>query len=120
MGLPEGVPIPEYVRGQRVGYKKDHNGNTVTTSLNEKMLSDIAEAGNGTYLRAGNINASLSAITNEIESLEKANFGEAMFSEYESRYMYPLVAAIVLMILELMIFERRNKKFNLSKILQKK
>lgn len=119
LGLPEGAPIPEYRNGQRVGYKKDHNGTVVTTSLNEKMLADIAEAGNGTYLRAGNINAGLSAITKEIENLEKANFGESMFSEYESQYMYPLAAAIFFLVVELLFFERRNKKINLSKILNK-
>lgn len=120
MGLPEGVPIPEYRNGQRTGYKKDHNGNTVTTQLNEQMLVNIAKAGGGTYVRAGNINAGLHEIVKEIENLEKANFGESMFSEYESRYMYPLAGAIVCMILEVLFFERRNKKLNLGKLLNRK
>ena len=53
-----------------------------------------------------------------IEGLEKDHYGEAMFSEYESRYQYPLVAAIVCLLAELLIFERRNKKINLDKILR--
>lgn len=120
MGLPEGVPIPEYSRGQRVGYKKDRNGNTVTTSLNEQMLADIAKAGGGSYLRAGNINTGLHDIVNEIEGLEKSHYGEAMFTEYESYYMYPLVIGILFMLVDLMLFERKNKKFNLSKMLSRK
>ena len=58
-------------------------------------------------------------IVKEIQELEKANYGEAMFSEYESRYMYPLAGALVCLLLEVLVFERRNKKFNLGKVLKK-
>ena len=118
MGLPEGTPIPEYRNGQRIGYKQDRNGNTVTTSLNEQMLASIASEGDGVYVRAGNINAGMHEIVKSIEGLEKANYGEAMFTEYESQYMYPLAAAILCLILEVLIFERKNKKYNLGKILK--
>lgn len=119
MGLPEGVPIPEYSRGRRVGYKHDRDGNTVTTMLNEQMLADIANVGKGVYVRGGNINVGMHDIVKEIQELEKANYGEAMFSEYESRYMYPLAGALVCLLLEVLVFERRNKKFNLGKVLKK-
>ena len=55
-----------------------------------------------------------------IEGLEKDHYGEAIFSEYESRYQYPLAAALVCLIAELFIFERRNKKFNIDKLLKEK
>ena len=45
MGTPNGVPIPQYSRGTRLGYKKDRDGNPVTTRLNEQMLQEIAHAG---------------------------------------------------------------------------
>lgn len=119
MGLTEGTPIPEYRRGERIGYKRDKNGNTVTTHLDEATLTTIAHAGKGVYIRANNINSGIQEIAKLIESLEKDNFGEALFSEYESRYQYPLVAALLCLILELFIFERRNKKFNLDNIMKK-
>ena len=119
MGLPEGTPIPEYRGGQRVGYKRDANGNTVTTHLDESTLTSIAHAGKGIYVRANNINSGIQEITKLIESLEKDNFGETLFSEYESRYQYPLVAALICLLAELLIFERRNKKFNLDKLMNK-
>ena len=118
MGLSEGTPIPEYRNGQRVGYKRDNSGNTVTTHLDEATLTSIAHAGKGIYVRATNINSGVQEIVRLIEGLEKDHYGEAMFSEYESRYQYPLVAAIVCLLAELLIFERRNKKFNLDKILR--
>ncbi len=118
MGLTEGTPIPEYRGNQRVGYKRDINGNTVTTHLDEATLTSIAHAGKGIYVRATNINSGVQEIVRLIEGLEKDHYGEAMFSEYESRYQYPLVAAIVCLLAELLIFERRNKKINLDKILR--
>jgi len=117
MGLTEGTPIPEYRDGRRVGYKRDNNGSTVTTHLDEATLTSIAQAGNGIYVRATNINSGVQEIVRLIEGLEKDHYGEAVFSEYESRYQYPLAAALVCLLAELLIFERRNKKFNLDKLL---
>ncbi len=120
IGLPTGVPIPQHNRGVRVGYKKDRNGNPITTKLNESMLAEIAHAGGGTYLRAGNINTGLGDIMKEIEKLEKQNFGETMFSEYESKFQYPLLVAIILLIAELFVFEKRSKFLNTTNIFGKK
>ena len=116
MGLTSGTPIPEYRGGQRVGYKRDRDGNTVTTHLDEATLTAIANAGKGVYVRANN-NSSVEEIVRMIEGMEKDSYGEAMFSEYESRYQYPLVAALFCLLAELFIFERRNKKVNFDKIL---
>lgn len=117
MGLSEGAPIPEYRGGQRVGYKRDNQGNTVTTHLDEATLTAIAHAGKGVYVRANNINSGVHEIVNMIENLEKEHYGESMFSEYESRYQFPLAAALLCLMAELLIFERRNKKLNIEKFL---
>lgn len=117
MGLPEGTPIPEYRRGQRMGYKRDRRGNTVTTRLDEATLTSIAHAGKGVYVRATSINSGVQEIVSLIEKLEKENYGEAVFTEYESLYQYPAAAALVCLLLEVLLFERRNKKINLDRIL---
>ena len=114
MGLPDGAPIPE---GRKGNYKRDREGNVVMTHLNEQMLRDIAAAGDGVYVRASNAGSGLSDITKTIEGLEKENYGEAVFSAYESRFQYPLAAALVCLITELLIFERRNRKWKLDEIL---
>lgn len=120
MGSEEGAPIPRYKNGMRTGYKYDREGNTVTTKLDEETLKDIASAGDGVYVRAGNVNAGVDKILNRIENLEKDSYGKALFAEYESRYMYPLAAALFLLLLEVMIFERKNRKLNFDKIFKKK
>ena len=119
MGTPNGVPIPQYSRGTRLGYKKDREGNPVTTRLNEQMLQEIAHAGNGIYVPANNISSGLDDIMDRIGKLEKQNYGEQMFSEYESKFQYPLIFAILLLVAELLIFERRNRIFNYRNIFGK-
>lgn len=119
MGLPQGAPIPEYRNGVMTGYKKDRDGQTITTQLNESMLAEIAQAGKGQYVRAGNINAGLDDILKQIEKLDKESFGEAMFSEYESRYQYPLALGILLLVAELLLLEKKNKKINIGKLIQR-
>lgn len=120
MGSEQGAPIPKYKNGVRTGFKYDRSGNTVTTRMDESTLKDIAHAGNGVYVRAGNVNAGIDKIIDRINHLEKDSMGKALFAEYESRYQYPLLAALLCLILEIMVFERTNHKINLDKILKRK
>ena len=117
MGLPDGAPIPEYdPRGRKNSYKRERGGSIIMTKLNEDMMRQIASAGNGVYVHAGNAGSSLSEIGKVIEGLEKEDYGEAVFSAYESRYQYPLAAAILCLLAEVMIFERRNRKWSLTSL----
>jgi Ca-activated chloride channel homolog len=110
MGLPEGAPIPDYDSYNRqTGFKKDRQGNTVVTKLNEGMLQQIASAGNGIYVRANNTQIGLNKIFDEISKLEKTEFESKIFSDYESRFHYFIALSLLFLILEILIFERKNK-----------
>ncbi|MBQ9474584.1 MAG: VWA domain-containing protein, partial [Bacteroidales bacterium] len=118
MGTEEGAPIPQYNNAhQRTGYKTDRDGNVVTTRINSQMLTDIAHAGKGIYVRAGNLNSGVAEIARQIRRLEKESYDETMFSDYESCYQYPLWAALACLLLELFIFERRNMRLALERMI---
>ena len=108
MGSPDGVPIPVYQGNVQVGYKKDENGNTVITKLDEQGMRQIAEAAGGIYIRATNQQNELDTIFKEIQAMEKKEFGAKVFTEYEDRFQYFIAAAIFLLILEFFISERKN------------
>ena len=120
MGLPDGAPIPEYdPRARKNNYKRNRDGSIIMSHLNEQMLRDIASAGNGVYVRASNAGSGLGDIQKVIESLEKEDYDEAVFSAYESQYMYPLTAGLLCLLAEVLVFERRNRKWDLSQIINK-
>ena len=110
MGLPDGSPIPiinSY--GQETGFKKDRDGNTVITKLNEVMLQQIAAAGNGDYVRANNTQAGLSKIFEKIDALEKSEIETRMFTDYEDQFQYFLGIGLLLIFIEFLIFDRKTK-----------
>jgi Ca-activated chloride channel family protein len=109
MGLPDGAPIPVYQDGRIVGYKKDADGNTVVTKLDEQALTQIAETGGGKFIRASNQQNELDAVLKEVESMEKKEFGAKVFTDYEDRFQILLIAAFLVLVLEFFISERKNR-----------
>lgn len=110
MGSENGAPIPIYKQGKQIGFRTDNQGNTVVSKLNETMLKQIADAGNGSYVRANNANAGLKIIMSEIDKMEKKEFGSKTFKEYEDRFQLFLIIALVLLIVEFFISNRKSNK----------
>ncbi len=109
MGLAEGAPIPIYQNGVVTGFKKDNEGNTVITKLDPEALQQIADAGGGKFIRATNQQTELDAVLKEIQSMEKKEFGAKVFTEYEDRFQYLLGMALVLLVIDFCISERKNR-----------
>ena len=110
MGLPEGAPIPIYDRnGNRIGFKKDKSGKTVVTKLNEDMLRQIAAAGNGSYVRASSATTGLSKILDDINKIQKQEIETRQFTDYEDRFQIFIAIAAILLLIELLISDRKSK-----------
>lgn len=110
MGSDKGVPIPEINRkGRKIGIKKDENQGTVLTKLNEENLIQIAQAGNGSYTRPSGLNLNLRNILDRIENIEKTTLKKDKYSTYDDQFQYFLFPALLLLLLELIILERRGK-----------
>jgi hypothetical protein len=109
LGSTSGSPIPQYRNGNQIGFKKDKDGNTVVTKLNEEMLQEIAAAGNGSYIHATNSEIGLNSIMNEINKLEKKSFATKMYSDYDDKFYLFLFPALLLLIIELFINVRKSK-----------
>ena len=105
VGSAQGQPIP--VEGSLL---RDKEGDIVVTRLDESTLRDIASAGNGAYVRAGNEEFGLNPIIDDIRKMEAEKFNSVVFEEFDEQYMYFFAAALALFVLELLIGERRAKR----------
>lgn len=117
MGLPDGAPIPIYNQyGQMTGYKKDKNGNTVVTRLDEEMLRRIAEAGGGIYIRANNSNVGLEKIYDDISKLDKTEIETQVFTDYEDQFQWFVGPGIILLLVWIFMSSGKREwesKFNI-------
>ncbi len=109
MGSVNGAPIPIYSGGRETGYLKDKSGTTVISKLNADMLNTIASTGGGKFVHSVNSDPDLTAILEDLSELEKTEFGTKIVSDYEDRFQYPLIAALLLILFDLSISESRNK-----------
>jgi len=116
MGLPEGAPIPLYNSyGVQTGFKKDKQNTTVITKLNEDMLRQIAAAGGGAYARANNASTGLKRIFDDINAIDKKEIETRQFTDYEDRFQIFLGIAVLLIIIEVLVADRKTrwvKKFD--------
>lgn len=109
MGTLEGGPIPIFgAGGRRLDYKRDAAGSIVLTRLDESMLQQIAVATGGTYRRATSGGSEVDDVYNSLSALEKTEFGAKQVTGYESVYRYPLALALVLLLVEFLLSERKG------------
>jgi len=118
IGSAEGAPIPIYIGNKKAGFKTDRQGQTVITKIDEITLQKIASIANGTYIRATNAEIGLDKIFDEIKQMEKEEFASEKFSSYESRFQYFLSIALILLILEHFIFDKKSKWLSKIKLFE--
>ncbi|MBQ2918307.1 MAG: VWA domain-containing protein [Bacteroidales bacterium] len=106
VGSPQGTMIP-MGDGQ---YLEDREGNPVVTRLDDKVLQDVAEAGKGLYVHAGNREFGLDPIIEEISRMDDEEYNSIVFEEYDELYMYFLAVAFFFLVLEMLIGDRRSKR----------
>lgn len=115
IGSPSGAPI--MLEGSS-NYLKDDKGEVVVSRLDEETLSKIAVIGNGKYVRATTSQLGLIPIFNSISKMERNEIKDKIYSEYNDQYQWPLALALLLLLIEFLVLERKNpwlSKFNLFK-----
>ncbi len=113
MGKPEGAPIP--IDGT-MSFWKDNTGNVVVSKLNETMCRDIASAGSGIYVRADNSNSAYKMVSKELDKLAKADLSSQVFSDFNEQFQSFAMLALILLFIDIFVFERRNKRLSKLKI----
>jgi Ca-activated chloride channel homolog len=108
MGTNNETPIPEFENGQMAGLKKDENGKTVFTKLNEEMLMNIAQVGGGSYTRAEGNYVNLEGLMEDIRRIEKTEMESSLYSDFEDQYHWFLALGLIFLLIEFFITENRT------------
>ena len=120
VGSSQGSPIPIPGTGN---YMKDNMGNTVMSALNEDMCKQVAAAGGGVYIHVENNSAAQQQLDNELDKLSKKETSTTVYSDYDEQFQAFGILALLLLIIEICILDRRNpllKKLSLFKRSEKR
>jgi len=105
IGSPQGALIRDKETNE---YKKDENGNTVITRLNEDELKSIAQNGNGLYQLFTSTDEVSDNIQKKLSGLGQTTIRDNAFATYKHYFIYFLLAALILLIIEFFISERKK------------
>jgi Ca-activated chloride channel family protein len=119
IGSADGSPIPVIVNGQK-DFLKDSNGNTVVSRLDENILKEIALSANGKYTRATNTNIGLNDIFTDIKKMNKQEMEGTVYTEYNDQFQFFAAAMIILLFIDFLIMERKNRRLQNIKFLKLK
>ncbi|NLA25027.1 MAG: VWA domain-containing protein [Bacteroidales bacterium] len=107
MGTPGGQPIP-LPNGN--GFIKDKQGNVVMSKLDEATLRSISSAAKGVYIREGGGASGISIISDEIAKMQQTTITTQQYTDYDEKFAYPVAIALILLITEIIISDKRNLK----------
>ncbi|MBM3240747.1 VWA domain-containing protein [Candidatus Poribacteria bacterium] len=109
VGVPgQGTPIPLHDHeGKFIEYKKDRTGELVLTQLNDTLLRKISTLSGGRYYLASAKGAEVDDLYKDISNLERKELEKSQFTQYEERFQYFLLGALILLAVELILSERK-------------
>lgn len=105
IGSPQGAPIMD---NETHDYKKDENGNTVVTKLNEEELKTIAQTGNGIYQLLAGADETADNIHQKLMSIGQTTLTDSSFTIYKNYFWYFLLAAFIILLIEFFLPEKRK------------
>ena len=115
VGSANGAPI----KMRDGSYLKDNTGETVITRLNEEMCKQIAEAGSGTYIHVDNTSEAQERLDIEIGKMQKGDISTVVYSEYDEQFQALALIALLLLIIEVCVLERKNPLLKNVKLFNK-
>lgn len=104
LGSAKGAPIPLDRRGN---YMTDSNGQMVMTTLNEKLASEIAQAGDGIFVNGASSDA-LDRLVDQLETLQKSTFKHVAYSAGAEQFPVFAWIALIFLVIDVFVLDRKN------------
>ena len=88
---------------------KDRAGEIVMSRLDQNTLKLVAAAGGGSATVASLSDLGLGSILQSVKSMEKKELSSEEYQSYYEFFHIPLFAALLLIVLDALVLERKNK-----------
>ena len=109
IGTTEGDLIQLADETGKRSFLKDEEGNAVKSRLNEQVLQQIALATGGTYVRSSGAEFGLDMIyEDKLSKMDKQDIKSQMNKLYYERFQLPLCLALILLLIEPLISDRKK------------
>ncbi|MHB1107877.1 MAG: vWA domain-containing protein, partial [Lutibacter sp.] len=109
IGTAKGGPIPLKDNGRVIAYKKDSKGMVVVTQMNEQILREIANVGNGKYINGNKTQETIATIKEVLAKAEKNEFETKQFSDYEDQFQWFVGIGLLLLIIDVTLLDKKTK-----------
>ncbi len=121
VGNPDkGAPIPLKLNGVIQGYKKDNKGEVVLTKMNEGTLKEIADKGNGKYILGNRTQKTVDYVEKILAKAEKTEFETKQFSDYKDQFQWFVGFALLFIVLDAFMLEKKTKWIQKLNLFNKK
>ncbi|HXI73553.1 MAG TPA: VWA domain-containing protein [Verrucomicrobiae bacterium] len=110
IGSAEGTLVQVPDSNGNSDYVRDPQGNVVKSKLNEPLLQQIAGAAGGFYLPLRGADTINTLYERGLEPLPKSEGQEKLVRRYHEQFQWPLMAAILLLLAEMLLPERRGER----------
>ena len=109
VGKTSGGPIPLKRNGIIESYKKDKNGETVITKLNETVLAEIATQAKGFYLNGANTQQVVDQVKEELLAMDKKEFETKQYTDFDHQFQWFLGFGLLFLCIDVLVSEKKTK-----------
>lgn len=107
IGSPEGSVIPDPDTREA---KRDEQGNTIVSKLNEADLQQLADLTKGIYVRLQDPGEAVNRITAQLSTIEETALEDNEFKKYKSYFPWFIGLALLLLLVEFFLPEKKWRK----------
>ena len=109
VGSTKGAPIPLKRNGIVESLKKDSQGEVVITKMNETVLAEIADEGDGQYIDGDNTEEAVGYIKDQLLQMDKKEFEAKQIADFKDQFQWFLGAGLLFLFLDIFVLDRKTK-----------
>lgn len=102
------IPIRDE-HGNLVSTKRDRTGKEIITTVNDKALRDLAEAGGGSFYHSSFGGNEMKFLQDDFNKLEKSLFDSESIANYDEKFQYFLILSVLFAFIDLLVGERKSQ-----------